>query len=474
MREAFIRDTTTLLRLDKLSLRNFRCFKKCSIELHPKLTVFVAENAQGKTAILDAIGIALDVFVSSISSRGKAHGFERDSIHLIQSDDNKMMPSLPTEFHAEGYVDSELVKWSRSLAKYDPHSRTSTKDTKALCLAAEHLRSRSDSFIPNGADLPQVLPVVVFYGTGRLWSEHRLTDAKKGTASSEQGRYLAYRDCLSSSSSFKSFVDWYESAFSDLRRSTSKVRQTEERLDKQIVAVEEAVRMALEPTGWTSINWEFPPEDADGRQRGAGFIVVKHPTHGRFPLSLLSDGVKNMVALVADLAYRCIRLNPHLGESAARQTPGVVLIDEVDMHLHPRWQQLVVELLQKAFPAMQIILSTHSPQVLSTVNAESIRLIHLDNGQGTITEPKFQTRGVESTDVLATIMGVDPVPQVEESKWLNDYRALIETGKDTSSEGLELKSKLRSHFSDDHPLLLDCERLIRFQNFKRRKIQEGQ
>ena len=77
-------------------------------------------------------------------------------------------------------------------------------------------------------------------------------------------------------------------------------------------------------------------------------------------ISILSDGVRNMIALVADIARRCASLNPHLNEAAARLTPGVLLIDEVDMHLHPRWQQLVVGLLQNAFPAMQMILSTHS------------------------------------------------------------------------------------------------------------------
>ena len=64
--------------------------------------------------------------------------------------------------------------------------------------------------------------------------------------------------------------------------------------------------------------------------------MVKHPKYGRLPLSALSDGVRNMIGLIADIAHRCARLNPHLSEDVARQTPGVLLIDEVDMHLHPR------------------------------------------------------------------------------------------------------------------------------------------
>src|SRR5262249_37770750 len=163
------------------------------------------------------------------------------------------------------------------------------------------------------------------------------------------------------------------------------------------------------PTGWGNIDWD----------QDQGCVVAEHGSHGRLPLVALSSGVRNMVALTADLAHRCARLNPALGEDAARDTPGVVLIDEVDLHLHPTWQQKVVALFQNAFPRIQLIVSTHSPQVLSTVNVDSIRLIKLRDGHGQVETPQFQTKGVESADVLAAIMGVDPIPTVEEAKWLS-------------------------------------------------------
>ena len=118
----------------------------------------------------------------------------------------------------------------------------------------------------------------------------------------------------------------------------------------------------MSPQAGRPIDWEFAPKDAAGYSQGRGYVVVEHSENGRLPLSQLSDGVRNMVSLIADLAYRSVRLNPHLGEEAARLTPGILLIDEIDMHLHPRWQQLVVDLLQKTFSAMQMILTTHSPK----------------------------------------------------------------------------------------------------------------
>jgi predicted ATP-binding protein involved in virulence len=137
------------------------------------------------------------------------------------------------------------------------------------------------------------------------------------------------------------------------------------------------------------------------------------------------------------------------------------------MHLHPCWQQKVIDLFRKAFPALQLIFTTHSPHVLSTVDKNSIRMISLESGgQGLITTPAMQTRGVESADVLAIIMKVDAEPPIEEAGWLRQYRALIEDGKSESPEAISFREKLVFHFGETHPVVLDCNRLIRFQSFK--------
>jgi predicted ATP-binding protein involved in virulence len=156
-----------------------------------------------------------------------------------------------------------------------------------------------------------------------------------------------------------------------------------------------------------------------------------------------------------------------MGDHAALRTPGVLLIDEVDLHLHPRWQQLVIGLLQAAFPALQMILSTHSPHVLSTVDVASVRVITLNHGHGESTIPAFQTRGVESADVLARVMDVDPVPQVEQARWLTDYRAMVQESEYESPDARGLWNKLVSHFGENHPVLIEVDTLRRLQDFKR-------
>jgi predicted ATP-binding protein involved in virulence len=457
---------SSTLRVDRLTLRNFRCFAECTVDLHPKLTVLIAENGRGKTAVLDAIGLALASLVDTIAGTDQ-HGFERSDIRRVRRADGTMEDALPTELEAYGSVDGQRIRWSRARKSASPRARTTSKDAEALLRAAKGLRERLEGYAAGSREQPPPLPLVVFYGTGRLWSEHRLYEGKWVNDVSALGRRAAYVDCLSPSSSFKAFVSWYEATANAAQSPTSVAYAPGEHPVKLLAAVREATRTVLAPTGWRDIDWEFPPKDENGVPQGRGQIVIEHPDYGRLPLSVLSDGVRNMIALVADLAHRCIRLNPHFGEAAARLTPGVVLIDEVDMHLHPRWQQLVVELLQNAFPAMQMVLTTHSPHVLSTVDVESIRVIRLRDGQGTLETPAFQTRGVESADVLAAIMGVDPVPQVEQARWTSEYRALIQTDRYDQKEGQQLWVRLVEHFGMDHPIIQELVTLRRLQEFKR-------
>jgi predicted ATP-binding protein involved in virulence len=458
----------TLLRLDTLTLRNYRCFADCSLAFHPQLTVLVAENGYGKTATLDAIGLALDVFVSAIAYNRQSRGFGRMDAHLIRGNNAMMVPALPTAFSASGVVGNEIVTWGRALTRYDERARNTTRDTKAIRLSAKRLREDADGASPDASVAGRTLPLVVFYGTGRLWSEHRLTEGKKTVWPAAMGRYAAYLDCLSSSSSFKAFVAWYEETAGKARSAVSKAYGPEERPHEHLAAVRDAVRTVLEPTGWTSIDWEFPPMSEDGVPQSLGFLAVEHPEYGRIPLSFLSDGIRNMVALAGDLAHRCVRLNPHLGEQAARMTPGILLIDEVDMHLHPRWQQQIIALLRMAFQGMQIVVSTHSPHVLSTVDKESIRLLLIDpHGQGSAPSPRDQTCGDESGNVLARAMHVNPVPDIGPSRLLSEYRGLVQRGLDQSERAQAVWRDLMTHFGAEHHLLHEAAVLRDLQEFKR-------
>jgi predicted ATP-binding protein involved in virulence len=180
-------------------------------------------------------------------------------------------------------------------------------------------------------------------------------------------------------------------------------------------------------------------------------------------VSLLSDGVKGMLSMTADIAYRCIQLNPHLS-SPSEETEGIVLIDEIDLHLHPKWQQTVLSDLCKTFPKIQFIVTTHSPQVLSSIHQKSIRLLGKNvNGKDVAVMPRSESYGEISSDVLQTIMHVDPQPPVPEKSKLERLTALIDQGLYQTQEAVDLLSELKTVLSETHPQLQKLQRSIKRQ-----------
>lgn len=436
-------EPNNLLRFERLHLRNFRCFADCPLELHPDLTILVAENGGGKTALLDGLRLALGVFVTTVGGTKLARGFEATDIHrLWRVEESKIVQRLPVEFDATAIVNGEQVHWSRCLQSNSRRARNSTKGLLGIQMAAERVGAKlSDS----DARPSEELPVVAYYGTGRLWDQHRLRAEKQWAAANTPARFSAYLDCLSPSASYKAFTSWFEQTMEQVADPSSRVLGFQARPENAIVAVREAVQTVLQPTGWSTIDWHFALHDDEWRAYQRGFMVAENQNRLRLPLEQLSDGIRNMVALVADIAHRCVRLNPHLGEAAAQRTPGIVMIDEVDMHLHPAWQQLTVGLLRTAFPRVQFILSTHSPHVLTTVRKENIRVITADEaGHWRTPAPERSPLGQESGDALAFIMNAHPRPSLPLLDDVHAFEQMARAGHSESPEARAILERLQN------------------------------
>lgn len=479
------------MRLNKITLDNFRCYQHLEIELHPHLTVLAANNGQGKTTILDAIRIALWPYVSQFDlaktpSEIQTNTIFIDDVRVLKSVEQTsrvfgaldvMARQLPSTITSIGQYNNNISIWKRYRDSEAKNSRT--KDDAGTKLLKESTREIQKKIRDLSAP-PQILPVFGYYGTGRLWNEKRLTEGKKGTTekTNEQIRTFAYRDCLDPASSFKQFQDWFTSAY--LKVMEYQIKQLEDgatfievpnELRRPVKVVQDAVNEVLKPVGWQHLQYSEKYDKS---------LVLKHPIHGVMKIAQLSDGIKNMLAMIADIAYRCVLLNGHLQDQAAKQSPGVVMIDEVDMHLHPQWQQTVIKSLRDAFPEIQFIVTTHSPQVLSTVPSESIRVIkhEIDNEAGdivsTATKPLTQSRGVASADVMAELQLVDPVPDVEEARWLTQYKQLITQSTHENETGNILREKIIRHFGETHQEWLECKRLIRLQAMKAKLPKRNQ
>ncbi len=429
----------TPTRLNSLLLRNYRCFPELEVRFHPALTVVVAPNGSGKTAILDAVAVALRLFIDTIQTRPGSLGFDHDDIRLQLGPDGTMNPALPTSFEADGSISECPLTWSRTLESDKPRAKTKSVDALSLKEAATTLRKHLQDFNDAKRTDSPVLPIFAYYGTGRLFGAHKLTK-KKAKAGGGTNRLLGYEDCLSSASRYKYFQDWFERFSRVAQQEKTDGKSSPHAPREKLEAVTSAVNALLEPSGWQNLSWDF----ADNQ------IVATHPEHGTLPVDHLSDGIRNMIGMVGDIAHRCTRLNPQLGAQAAKQTHGIVMIDEVDMHLHPEWQQVVIQSLRGAFPLLQFIVTTHSPQVLTTVRSENIRVLGRDSDGRWQAGPPLQSPFArESKDALAYVMGVDPLPlktdeQRKFRETLRSYEQIVRDGRKDSEDGLRLRGEIDS------------------------------
>ena len=419
------------LRLDRLELRNFRCFHEIAINFHEHLTVIVANNGQGKTAILDAIAIALGPFVGAFDD-GKDRAFERDDIRLLRAATGNRMELADggVTLLATGVVGHQDASWKRQLA--GPKSRTTRKDAQALTDAGKKLQSqvRQETEAMTTATC---LPLVAYYPTDRLWNIRRLPYKRLPRTS----RMVGYTHCLESGSDFHLMADWFRYWSVNSLNRRLKAQQEGEKIlpnefDNAIEAVRNAINLCLKPSGWGDMDYSLEREE----------IVACHPQYGELPVGMLSDGIRSMLTLVADIAFRMVKLNPNLGPYAATQTGGIVLIDEVDMHLHPSWQQTVLTSLREAFPRVQFVVTTHSPQVLSTVSGEHIRVLSEIDGVHNAAPPDFSPLAHESGDALAKVMGTQREPELAIQDEIRRYELLVRKGNEGSEEASAPFSKL--------------------------------
>ncbi|MGM0694044.1 MAG: AAA family ATPase [Pseudomonadota bacterium] len=440
------------MKVTQLSLKNFRHLAHFEATLDERLTVLVARNGQGKTTVLDALAVLLGPFVGSFDMGKGRHIDRSDARYLRRGKNAEQEQQYPVSIAATiSGLESQDTPIHRELT--GPKNRTTIKGAAPLTEYGKMLMQK----VRNLEE--ETLPLVSYYGTGRLWKTHKNLKRK---AVLTESRTLGYEDCLTSASNFLQLQEWMGKATMAVLQ--QKKRGTASRLGSQLKGILSAVDKVLEEEGWSDAHFSLTFEELAMQQRNQGIL----------PVSLLSDGVRAMVSMVADIAWRCTKLNPHLGARAAKVTPGVVLIDEVDLHLHPAWQQRVIQSLVSTFPKMQFIVTTHSPQVLTTVSRECIRLIDTqwdeerEEWAWTAIEPDFQTRGVSSVETLSRIMGIYPVPDVKEARLLDEYRQMIEQGQEESQPAQGLYTQLIAHFGSDHPVMIECERLRRFQSIKRR------
>jgi predicted ATP-binding protein involved in virulence len=476
------------MKLKTLEIKNFRCFESLSMDLDEQLTVLVAKNGQGKSSVLDAIRIGLWSFVSGFdlarnSQNDPANGIRIDDVRILKMRDGQMARQLPCNIEVECDWDSEELEywnlwslhfWGKNNANlggisgWMRYRESEAKGSKTKDNGNAMALKYFASFLQNQIRTPDTpdtsLLVFGYYGTGRLWSQKKLTKDKKQSSQDADFfmRLFAYRDCLDPASSYKHFAEWFTWVFKSYREQQIKQLEKggtfidESTWKNTIQVVQQAIDAFLqETTGWHSLEYSASHENS---------LILNHDEYGALKVELLSDGIRSVLAMVGDIAYRCIKLNPHLGLKAAKETRGVIMIDEVDMHLHPEWQQSILGNLIKAFPNIQFIVTTHSPQVISTVAGHQIRIL-TDNQ---VIKGEAGTQGAEASRILREVFDVELRAQhLEIVKKLNRYLELIDDDKWDTEDALKLRQELDDWSHGHEPELTKADIDIRMKQFQR-------
>ena len=184
-------------------------------------------------------------------------------------------------------------------------------------------------------------------------------------------------------------------------------------------------------------------------------LCLEYENGERMPFHLLSDGVRSTLAMVMEIAYRSYLLNPHLEEKAPLKTSGVVLVDELDLHLHPEWQRHIANDLRRAFPKMQFIVTTHAPLIISSL--DDCRIFTIADNE--VFDFPLQT-GRDANYILQQMNVSNMDEDIKDE--LEHYMQMIEQGQGHSSEALSIREDLNKKLGINHAELKRADMFLSF------------
>ncbi|RUS02346.1 AAA family ATPase [Pectobacterium polaris] len=431
------------MKIAKIRLTNFRCFEDFNIDFDPRLTVLIARNGKGKSTLLDAVALALGPFLTRLPGV-KGLSFKKTDFRI---NENGIQPS----YMRISCASTTDVAWDRT-ERRDLTKKTLDSIPQGFGLKA--LNDYVDTFIDSHNEhKPYTLPVFIYYGTGRGVFDVPL---RKRAFNKHFSRFEALDGALESKTNFRRFVQY----FYFLEEKESRLQKEQRSFDIELPELK-AIRLAVE---------KLLPEFRNIRSVEPAGIMVdwsKSAENGenilqKLRIEQLSDGYRTTLAMVMDIAARIAEANPFSDNPLGSE--GIILIDEVDLHLHPEWQREFLPRLISVFPNIQFIVSTHSPFIIQSVK-EGI-LVDLDKDD--ISDSSSLDKELSIEDIAEDVMGMENVQRSElfnkQVKISDQYYKLLNAGKNMDDpEVKELSEELdkMEEFFGDNPVyvaLLRAER----------------
>jgi predicted ATP-binding protein involved in virulence len=336
------------MHLERVTLKNYKAIEDIEIELKPGVNLLIGDNGAGKTSVLEGIAVALSgLFVNVAGVNTK--NIVKDDVRIVVTPLGDASSSIT---YCEPIVAGCELKscvgkdftWNR--VKEELSSAHTKMDDKSVCAWMKKLTNQVDS----------ILPLISFQSAARAWKVRR-GDFGTELQKKLDDRRCGYIGCLDSSMDVKSIQQWCMKQ-EVMAINKGKVREYE--TFKSIIArfMKEINELDDVPEIY------YSPQFAE---------LVYREGEDEMAISKLSAGYQSILWMIMDLAYRECLLNPELSDKS--QIKGIVLIDEIDMHLHPKWQWNIIKALETTFENVQFIIATHSPIVISSAKEANIILL---------------------------------------------------------------------------------------------------
>lgn len=416
------------MRLDRLHIQNFRCYEDATFDFQPGFNLVVGVNGSGKTSLLQGIADAFLPFGNAMERIERVLPIN-DVRFVIDRYEGRIRfeRKFPVGIHAKGNIFG-LPEWNMmSLAE-----EWKVAVSASFQSHVEQLLTKWD------ANESFDLPVLAFYRADRRWANAGIT--AEFAAQKKVSRFDGYSNWFDSVINLEDFETWFIAKTLERMQNVLDAGLSHPEPNDELAWVNNVIGVALKHV--QNLRYDLRLQS----------LLVDIDNNGTVPFSELSDGQRGFVALIADIARRMCILNPHMGKDVLQNTSGVVIIDELDIHLHPAWQRNIVPALKQAFPKVQFIAASHSPQIIGSLKPEEV--IVLNNGQSS--HPRV-TYGLDSSSVLEEVMDVaQREPEIEQR--LTELFSALEDND--LGKAKELLAALK-HDAPDLPEFAGAEALIR-------------
>lgn len=380
------------MKIDRLRLTNFKSMDYAELQLDGKCTILFGVNGTGKTSVLKSINLLYANIINRIVNRKELKQSYALSLEDIQYGKSE------TRIEAEFAIEDAMI----------PYHRAMIRKTGRRIHDAEHLKSIVTSFQEKyiNDEHQENIPVFVNYGTNRLVLDVPLRIRTKH----EFDIYSAFHKAIENRIDFRTFFEWFRGQ-EDYENECKIERSDLDYKDKSLEAVKKAMLVMMD--NCTNLRVARKPR-----------LEMRVDKNGiSLNLTQLSDGEKCTMALFGDLARRLTIANPTLDDPLLGE--GVVLIDEVELHMHPSWQRQVLKKLQQTFPNIQFIITTHSPIVLNEVD-DNFKVYFLQNNGSANKLTEFSRMdGFDANYILEEFMGTKSTNAKTEAL-INDIYRLID------------------------------------------------